>query len=111
MARFRVVVSAENNAYMAWQCKLFHFSCVTRLGATPTFVVHDSGSDWHPGFRDIVRAGGVVRHAPGYAVTPRGFHYRPRNTPGTLLHAADLCEGADDLIVLCDPDMIFVRAP
>ncbi|HEY0099682.1 MAG TPA: hypothetical protein VGB76_12095 [Pyrinomonadaceae bacterium] len=111
MSEYRVVVSAENNPFMAWQCKLFHFSCVSRLRLTPTFIVHESGKDWHPDFRDIVRAGGIVRHAPSYALTPQGQRYSPRNTPGTLLHAAELYRGTDDLIVLCDPDMLFVNEP
>jgi hypothetical protein len=108
MNRHQIVVSAENNDYMAWQCKLFHYSCVSRLGATPTFVVHEWGDDWHPGFLDIVRAGGVVRRAPSYALTAAGLRYSPRNTPGSLLHAAALFDD-DEFIVLCDPDMLFVR--
>jgi hypothetical protein len=28
-----------------------------------------------------------------------------------LLHAAELCSAQDEFIVLCDPDMIFVRQP
>lgn len=111
MSRYRIVVSAENNNYMAWQCKLFHYSCVSRLNQTPTFIVHEYDEDWHPEFRDIVRAGGVVRSAPSYATTPQGRDYPPRNTPGTLLHAAEMCDGAEDFIVLCDPDMLFVRKP
>lgn len=109
--RFRIVVSAENNAYLAWQCKLFHYSCVTRLKQTPTFIVHKSQENWHDGFKDIVRAGGCVRSAPNYRITATGFDYAPRNTPGTLLHAARLFRGQDVFIVLCDPDMIFRRAP
>jgi hypothetical protein len=111
MGKHRIVVSAENNPYMAWQCKLFHYSCVSRVGLTPTFVVHDYGETWQPGFREIVAAGGVVRGAPSYALTARGRDYAPRNTPGTLLHAAEMFEGADEFIVLCDPDMIFIEKP
>jgi hypothetical protein len=96
---------------MAWQCKLFHFSCASRLRVTPTFFVHESGGRWHPDFLDILRVGGIVRHVPSYARMAQGRYYSPRNTPGTLLHAAELYGGADDFIVLCDPDMIFVREP
>ena len=111
MSSYHIVVSAENNPFMAWQCKLFHYSCLTRTGLTPTVIVHESGHDWHPDFRDIIRAGGRVRHAPSYAYMRGGFHYPPRNTPGSLLHAAEMSEGRDDFIVICDPDMLFVRKP
>lgn len=36
--------------------------------------------------------------------------YRPRNTAGSLIHAAEMCD-KNDLIVLCDPDMIFLDKP
>lgn len=110
MNRHHIIVSTENNHYMAWQCKLFHYSCVSRMGVTPTFIVHDRDDEWHPGFLDIVRAGGIVRLAPSYAITAGGRRYCPRNTPGTLLHAAEMYAD-DDFIVLCDPDMLFVNAP
>lgn len=106
--RYRVVVSAENNPYMAWQCKLFHFSCVTRLGQLPLFVVHETDAPLHPDFLEIVQAGGSLRRAPGYRMTARGDLYPPRNTVGTLLHAAEWCGPGDDFIVLCDPDLVFV---
>jgi len=108
--RHRIVVSTENNPYAAWQTKLFHYSCVSRLGQLPVVIVHDSGRAWHSDFHDLVRAGAIVRSAPSYRT---GVHhgYPPRNTAGTLLHAANLCGGTDEFIVLCDPDMIFVRRP
>jgi len=105
----RIFVSAENNAYCGWQTKLFYFSCVTRLNHQPTIIVHDSGRRWHSDFYDLVRAGATVRPAPGYAQSIRG-RYPPRNTAGTLIHAAEMCREGE-LIVLCDPDMIFVREP
>ena len=105
----RIIVSTENNAYSGWQCKLFYFSAVTRLKHQPTFIVHDSGMDWQRDFRDLVQAGATVLAAPGYAQGPRDF-YPPRNTAGTLIHAAGICAD-NDLIVLCDPDMIFLGAP
>jgi hypothetical protein len=106
-----IVVSAENNPYMAWQCKLFHFSCVSRLKQAPVIIVHETSSELHVDFQEISRAGGHVRAAPSYKLTAGGDPYPPRNTPGTLLHFAPMCENEGDLIVLCDPDMIFVRQP
>ena len=105
----RIIVSTENNAYSGWQCKLFYFSAVTRLNHQPTFIVHDSGMDWQQDFRDLVRAGATVLAAPSYVQGPRDF-YPPRNTAGTLIHAAGICTN-NELIVLCDPDMIFLGMP
>jgi hypothetical protein len=108
----RVLISAENNAYMAWQCQLLHYSCVTRLGRTPLIVVHGPpDAPLSPGFRAIIRAGGLVRRAPDYGVTAAGAEYPPRNTPATLLHAAEMNYFDDEFFVLCDPDIIFVREP
>lgn len=109
MGKHRIVVSAENNGYIAWQCKLFYYSCVTRTSLQPLFIVHAMGSEWHPDFHELVKAGALVRSAPSYIFTPYDS-YPPKNTAGTLLHAAGYCD-PDDLIVLCDPDMIFVREP
>lgn len=109
--RHRIVVSVENTPYMAWQAKLFHFSCVSRLNHSPIFIVHEFGSKWHRDFQELADAGAVVSHAPSYRKTPKGNDYAPRNTAGTLLHAAELCSATDEFIVLCDPDMIFVRQP
>jgi hypothetical protein len=105
----RIFVSAENNAYCAWQSKLFYFSSVTRLSHQPIFIVHDSGCAWHSDFDDLIRAGATVCAAPSYAQSVRDV-YKPRNTAGTLIHAAEMC-GKDELIVLCDPDMIFLGDP
>ena len=107
----RVVVSTENNPYAAWQTKLFHYSCLTRLGQSPVVIVHESArAEWHPDFHDLVRAGAVVRRAPSYRRSPTD-DYPPPNTAGTLIHAAELCDAGDEFIVLCDPDMIFARPP
>ena len=105
--KHRIVVSTENSAYQGWQAKLFYYSCVTRLEHQPIFIVHESGERWHPDFCDLVRAGAIVRRAPSY-ILPNAI--APRNTAGTLLHAASLLR-PDEFIVLCDPDMIFVRKP
>jgi len=104
-----IFVSAENNPYCGWQAKLFYFSCVTRLNHQPTIIVHDSGRPWHRDFFDLARAGARVCSAPSYAQSVNDY-YPPRNTAGTLIHAADMCR-QDELIVLCDPDMIFVSEP
>lgn len=111
-SKHRILVSAENNAYMAWQCQLLHYSCVTRLAHTPLIIVHGSGRvPLSEGFRSIARAGGIVRRAPSYRLTAHGAEYPPRNTAGTLLHAAEMNYFDDEFFVLCDPDMIFVREP
>lgn len=105
----KIFVSAENNAYCGWQCKLLYFSSLTRLNHKPTFIVHDSGQPWHQDFDELSSAGAPVYAAPSYA---QSIHdsYKPRNTAGSLIHAAEIC-GKDDLIVLCDPDMIFLGDP
>jgi len=94
---------------MAWQCKLFHYSCIKHLGLRPVFIVHELDRRWHPYFKDIVAAGGIVRSAPSYRITTHGHDYSPRNTAGTLLHAALIGYSQNDFIVLCDADMIFLR--
>jgi len=110
--RYRVIVSAENNPYLAWQCKLFHFSCVSRLGQTPVFVVHESAArDLQAGFEEIAKAGGLVRRAPSYELNAQGEAYLPRNTPGTLMQAAEDYGTQSEFFLLCDPDIIFLRPP
>ena len=102
-------MSAENNCYMAWQCKLFHYSCVKHLELRPVFIVHELNRSWHPYFKDIIAAGGIVRGAPSYRRTKHGHDYSPRNTAGTLSQAALIGYSEHDFIVLCDADMIFLR--
>ena len=105
----RIFLSTENNPYCAWQAKLFYFSCVTRLNHLPVIIVHAYGREWHPYFRELAGAGAIVRPAKNYSKSKEG-RYPPRNTAGTLLEAAKLC-APNEFIVLCDPDMIFVRPP
>jgi hypothetical protein len=62
--RYRIVVSAENNAYLAWQAKLFHFSCVSRLNRSPIVIVHDYDSKWRRDFQELADAGAIVSRAP-----------------------------------------------
>lgn len=110
MGKHQIVVSAENNPYMGWQCKLFYFSCVTRLNQQPLIIVHETEQDWHPDFYDLVRAGCAVQSAPNYRTSRSGDDLPGRNCPGSLLKAAGICDERDEFIVLCDPDMIFVHA-
>lgn len=107
--KHQIIVSAENNAYTGWQCKLFYFSCVTRLHRQPIIIVHDSGGEWHPDFHELARAGCTLQRAPNYRHHGKGDDYAPRNTAGTLIHAAELC-AENEFIILCDPDMIFTGA-
>lgn len=109
--RHQIVVSVENNPYSAWQAKLFYYSCLSRLEHHPLIVVHGSDEELQPDYREIVEAGGTIQQVPNYKLTPHGDEYPPRNTAGTLLHAYDICKGQADFIVLCDPDMIFIREP
>ena len=107
--KHQIVVSAENNPYMGWQCKLFYYSCVTRLNHQPIIIVHESGPDWHPDFYDLAKAGCLVDRAPSYRAHPFRDEYPPRNTAGSLIRAGELLAGQDVLIVLCDADIIFAR--
>lgn len=111
MDKHRIVVSAENTPYAAWQAKLFCYSCLHHLHESPLIVVHESGRELHADYQSIIKAGGVVKSVPNYRITGQGDDYFPRNTAGTLLHAAEMCTGQNEFIVLCDPDMIFVRRP
>jgi hypothetical protein len=108
-SKYHIAVSAENCSYMAWQSRLFYYSCVTHLGLRPIFIVHDLEPEWHPYYLDVVAAGGIVRSAPSYRKTRNGDDYSPRNTAGTLLQAAEIGYSRNDFIVVCDPDMIFLR--
>ncbi len=104
MPTFEVVASTENTHYMMWQAMLFHYSCVKYLGQTPTIVVHHDGERLLPGFELIIKHGGRIQTAPNYRAH-KGVDYPPRNTAGTLLRL----QSAADFVVLCDPDMIFLR--
>jgi hypothetical protein len=105
--RYEIVVSAENNPYVAWQAMLFHYSCLKHTGQTPIVVVHgDMKERLRGGFRTLRRYGGRIQRAPNFRMH-RGLDYMPRNTPGTLR-----CVETDaEYLVLCDPDMIFFGPP
>jgi hypothetical protein len=112
MDKHRIVVSAENTPYAAWQAKLFCYSCLHLLQHSPLIIVHDgSGKPLHRDYQSILKAGGAVQSVPNYRTTGHGDDYFPRNTAGTLLHAAEMCDGENEFIVLCDPDMILVCRP
>jgi hypothetical protein len=108
--RFLVVVSCENHFYHGWQAQLFYYSCLTRLGHAPLIVVHECGEKLHPVFSEIKNHGGRIHLAPSYIRLRNGQRYPPRNTPGTLFEASKIVAGGEYL-VLCDPDMIFLRRP
>lgn len=105
----RVVISAEANAYLAWQAKLAHYSCVSRLGQTPLIVVHEGDGGGSRDWSDITAAGGTLLHAPSYRATPSGAKYACRNAAGTLLEAAGALGPDVQLLLLCDPDIVFAR--
>jgi hypothetical protein len=107
-ARVRVVISAEANLYLAWQCKLAHYSCLSRLGHAPLVVVHQWADTSLADLDDITRTGGVVFRAPSYRRNAQGREYKARNSPGTLLEAAGAAGDAETL-VLCDADVVFTR--
>lgn len=107
---FRIVVSAENTPYIAWQTQLFCFSAITRLGKHPTVVVHRSAAALLPEFEIIRNWGCSLVEAPGFRNHPRG-EYPPRNELGSLLTIACLPEFKGGHVLFCEPDMLFVRRP
>jgi hypothetical protein len=106
-----LIVSVENNPYMSWQSKLLHFSGLSRLEQIPVFIVHESGTDLHPGFQDILNTGGEVFVVPNYKRTRHGDDYGAKNLAGTVFEASSLCAGRNPYLLLLDPDMLFVRQP
>ena len=110
-ASVRVVISAEASAYMAWQTKLAHYSCLSRLGQAPLAVVHERDPEDLQDLCDITRTGGAVLYAPSYRTTSRGFRYAARNTAGTLLEAVRVLDPDVETLVLCDADVVFARRP
>jgi hypothetical protein len=108
-ASVRIIISAEASAYMAWQAKLAHYSCLSRLGQVPLVVAHERDHVEIADLTDIARTGGRVLHAPSYRTTSRGFRYAARNSAGTLLEAARVTGSAAEWLVLCDADIVFTR--
>lgn len=105
---FKVVVSSENSAYMAWQTQLFCFSSLTRLGKHPTVVVHRSTGPLRPEFITVQSWGCSLVEAPQFWKHPQG-EYPPRNEPGSLLTIASLPQFSKGHILFCEPDMLFVK--
>jgi hypothetical protein len=103
-AAFDVVVSCENNHYLAWQAMLFHYSCVTRLKRAPIVVVHGDNRPLLAEFLRIRAKGGRIQRAPSFRRVA-DVDYPPRNTAGTLL----CVDSQADYILLCDPDFVFLR--
>lgn len=104
---FQVVVSAENNQYMAWQTQLFCFSALTRLGKHPIIVVHDTGLPLRKEFILLQRCGFRLIQAPSFN-TLHGQRYPPRNEIGSLLTFASSPLAGRESILFCEPDMLFV---
>lgn len=94
---------------MAWQAKLAHYSSVSRLGQAPLIVVHEAEGEDSRDWRDIATAGGTLLHAPSYRTTGGGVPYACRNAAGTLLEAAEVLGPEVELLLLCDPDIVFAR--
>jgi hypothetical protein len=67
------------------------------------------GREVASGLLRISQGGCAIYSAPNYRYDRDGNDYACRNSPGSLLRAADLFSDQNVLIVLCDPDMVFVR--
>lgn len=107
---FKIVVSAENSPYIAWQTQLFCFSSLTRLGKHPTVVVHRSAAPLLRNFDIIKNWGCPLVEAPQFRHHPKG-EYPPRNELGTLLTVACLPQFKEGHVLFCEPDMLFVNPP
>lgn len=101
---FDVVVSSDNNNYLAWQCMVFHHSCVTHLGKVPIIVVHGGNEPLVEGYRILQKHGGVIQRLPTLKFAG-AIEYAGRNVWATLKGV----KTSANSIVLCDPDMIFLR--
>jgi hypothetical protein len=108
--KFDVVVSSENNQYMAWQTQLFCFSARSRLGLSPVVVVHKDKTALRPEFTSLTTRGFQVVTAPSFKQHPSEI-YPARNQLGSLLTAASLTRFSQDHILFCEPDMLFIRPP
>jgi hypothetical protein len=101
---FDIVVSSDNNNYLAWQCMVFYHSCITHLGQAPTIVVHGDPGPLVEGYRILQERGGIIQRLPTF-ISAGKIDYACRNAWATLKGV----ETSADNIVLCDPDMIFLR--
>lgn len=101
-----IVVSADNNGYLGWQCEVFH---ATWPGPDPVvFMAHKSkGEPPHPAFERILSEGGIVCFPPRWSDLTYPDVYLPLNTPASLHYAR---EAYPDLgIVLMDSDIVAVE--
>ena len=99
-----IIISAGNNPYQLWQAMLFHYSCWKHQGQIPLIVVHNGDEPLLEGFNRIAEVGGRVQPAPDYRDRD-GLVYSPRNTPVALRRA----ETDAGFVMLCEPDMVFLR--
>lgn len=112
--RATLVGSFENTPYMSWQARLFAFSVATRVGSGALVVVHDApgaaeDSPLEEAFLDLDRLGATVVRAPSFY---GAISYPARNKPGSLLVASRVVPADEGrLLVLCDGDFVFTRAP
>jgi hypothetical protein len=108
---FDLVISAENNDYMAWQTQVCCYSALTRLHIKPIVVVHQTADALLPAFKALRRRGCDVIEAPSFIRTPTGKVAQPRNAIGTLHTVATAKLGCHAHMLLCEADFIFVNRP
>jgi hypothetical protein len=101
---FDIVVSSDNNDYLAWQCLVFHHSCLAHLGVAPIFVVHGDDKPLAAAYRILEEKGGLIQRL-AHLGNSGSIEYSGRNVWATVKHVKTTSEN----IVLCDPDMIFLR--
>jgi hypothetical protein len=102
---FEIVVSAENNAYTAWQSLVFRHSLRVHTGIEPIVVVHGAlDAPLVEPYERLRADGGRVQPAANGRLHC-GCDYPPRNSPLSLLWA----NAEADYFVLCDPDMVVTN--
>lgn len=101
---FDIVVSSSNVDYLAWQCMVFHHSCMTHIGQAPIIVVHGDDEPLSPGYEVLEENGGIIQRLPTMA-DAGAIHYPPRNAWASLKGVKSEAE----YIILFDPDVIFLR--
>ena len=101
---YDIVVSSDNNDYLAWQCMLFHHSCVTHLGKVPIIVVHGDDRPLVAGYHIMEKKGGIIQRLPSMR-SVNGIDYAARNVCASLKGVKTSAEN----ILLCDPDFVFLR--
>ncbi len=100
---YDIVLSAENNDFMAWQCLVFHHSCITHVGKAPIVVVHGDEPELVDGFAWLEQAGGSVQRAPNFR------HYGDiMYAPWNQLKTVELAVSDEPWLVFADTDMVFL---